>query len=295
MVIFVSRFVSDSPATPRAKLAYFDNDTPAEGTIGNMPLHACPFCGVLLAHGQINIKEDVARCTSCGRLSKLSDVVEYVETGRRAQQMPAGCSITGTGNEIQIRATLRSIPKLPDALATAILFNGVISIFALMAIAGLWSNLVGPVPGFLPEPEMNGGPLTLGPTITLCIFLIPLIVLGIDLALSFFLYLLGQVDVRITKHDASVRTSVGPFSRMKRFDPNAVMSVEITETRWRSNRLNNLVIQVDADEKIKFGRMLTEPRQDWLRSVLHTLLIKQNLTLYEAVMKQAENRQRSLC
>jgi len=269
-----------------------DNNPPAEGIMRSMSRYACPFCGVLLAQEQINIKEGVAQCAGCGRLSKLSDVMEYAETESRMLQLPTGCSIMDTGNEIHIRATLRSIPKALGALAISLFWNGIVSVFVLLAIAGLWSNLIGPMPDYFPAPEVNDKPMSLGMAIFLWIFLTPFIVLGAGMIFSIFLYLAGRVDVRVSEYHASARTSVGPFRWTKRFDPNAVTKVTIGETFWRSNDSANPLIQIDADDTIKFGSSLSEVRRDWLRAVLQVLLLQPNSPQYDEVMKQSETRQR---
>ena len=155
--------------------------------------------------------------------------------------------------------------------------------FVLIAIAGLYANLIGPLPQWFPapglkdgKPEMNGGPMNLGMTWFLCIFLIPFVAIGIGMAGAALLNLLGKVEVFIDEFDSYVATGVPFLKWKKRFDPREVMAVEFGARAWQSDGESNRLIEMTADRSVKFGSMLQSDRLEWLRAVLREIFLSSN-------------------
>jgi hypothetical protein len=121
-------------------------------------LQRCPDCDEPIDSVAVNIKEGVALCPECGRLSRLSDL-NYSE--RSIQQVlsqpPTGCSIETVGRGVVVTVTLRSLSGFLFPAGFALFWNGIVSVFVLIAIAGLYTNLVGPLPAWFPAPELNQG------------------------------------------------------------------------------------------------------------------------------------------
>lgn len=256
--------------------------------MARMSKSVCPACSAALPAEQINVAQGIAFCGSCGKLSRLDEVLLHADFDRHLQRVPDGCSIIDDGRTIHVRASLRSIGGALGMLAIALFWNGIVSVFVLLAIAGLWFNLVGPLPAGLPDPEMNGEPMSLGMTIFLCIFLIPFITVGAGMIGMMLMYLRGRIDIRIDDEKGTIRTGIGLVGWTRRFDPKAVTKVTIGETSWQENDRHKPLIRIDADDTIKFGSSLTEVRRDWLRAVLQVLLLMPDAELREQILNQGE-------
>lgn len=232
----------------------------------------CPSCGEELPAEAINIAEGVALCPSCKRLSRLSEVV----SGKRPlaeilSQPPAGCSVAEWGHEVIVHATLRSVSHFLGALAVALFWNGIVSVFVLIAVSGLYANLVGPLPEWFPAPEMDSS-MSMGMTLFLCVFLTPFILVGLSLVGAALLAAAGKIEVLIGDSQAVVKTGVGFLVWRRRFDPTQVHRVTIGKSAWKSNDQAKELIAIEADRTIKFGTLLPDERREWLQTVLHVLL-----------------------
>ena len=139
----------------------------------------CPSCDTPLASEHINIAEGVALCPGCGKLSRLSEVVEHERPSDEiVNDPPPGCSLNNEINATVIRISLRSVGGCVGSLAVCLFWNGITSVFVLIALSGLYANLIGPVPAWFPAPTMDDGPMGLGMTIFLCLFLTPFVTIG---------------------------------------------------------------------------------------------------------------------
>jgi len=250
----------------------------------------CPFCDNLLTSDAMNIKEGVALCPSCGKLSRLSDLNT---SGRSISEIlarpPDGCSISSDGHRVVATVSLRSWISFLTYTGVALFWNSMLSVFVLTAIAGLYTNLIGPLPQWFPapglndgKPEMNGRPMELGMTLFLCLFLIPFVMIGIMMIGAAIMNLLGKVEVVIFEFDSYVATGVGPLRWKKRFDPREVRSVEYGMTAWQSNGNSLPLIEIKADRTVKFGSQMQDHRMEWLVMVLRQLLIHRSDAREEA-------------
>ncbi|MEM8667913.1 MAG: hypothetical protein AAGG48_10380 [Planctomycetota bacterium] len=244
----------------------------------------CPVCDQSISADDINLKEGVALCPSCGKLIRLS---ELNLSGRPNQQVihepPAGCSASPVGNGAVVRATLRSLAGCVMCFVFAAFWNGIVSVFVLVAIAGLYANLIGPVPDWFPapgvengEPIMNDAPMGMGETLFLCVFLIPFVTIGLVLIGVMLVQLCGRVEVVIQQEGSFVATGVGFLKYKKHFDPNQVSSIEFSHTSWQSDGEAKRVLEIKSDRTIKFGSMLTDDRIEWMRVVLYELVMNSN-------------------
>jgi len=232
----------------------------------------------------MNIKEGVALCPSCGKLSRLSELT----TSNRPieeilEQPPSGCLITSTGHVVIATVSLRSLAGFVFPAGFALIWNGLTSVFVLQAIAGLHANLIGPLPDWFPAAglkdgrhEVNGGPMELGMTMYFCVFLIPFVTIGTVIAGIAIMNLIGKVEVIINEFDSYVATVIGFVRWKKTFDPKEVRAVEFGTAAWQSEGMSNRVIEIKSDRIVKFGSMLQSDRMEWLHAVLRKLLLPQN-------------------
>ncbi len=242
----------------------------------------CPECDETIAADAINIKEGVALCPKCGKLSKLSELnCSNRSKEEILSEPPVGCSITPWGQGVIVRASLRSIAGFLFPAGFALFWNGIVSIFVLLAIAGLYANLIGPLPAWFPapgvkngKPEMNDGPMELGMTLFLCVFLIPFVTIGTGMAVFALMNLVGKVEVVIDELGSYVATGIGFVVWKRRFDPHQVHTVGAGATTWETNGQTNQLIELVAERTIKFGSMLQRDRMEWMRVVLKELLLQ---------------------
>jgi len=231
----------------------------------------CPSCDAPLTSEAINIAEGVALCPSCGKLSRLSDVVEYERPSEEVvNDPPSGCTLTNEINETVIRVSLRSFGGFLGTLFVCLFWNGITGVFVLIAISGLYASLVGPLPVWFPAPTMDDN-MGLGMSLFLCVFLIPFVTIGLIMFGAMLLAMMGSTVVRVGRDTASVKTGAGPIGITRRFNPQHFRSIGPEKTKWQHNGQHKELIQIDANKTIRFGSGMSEAKRDWLIAVLRRL------------------------
>lgn len=237
----------------------------------------CPSCDSPLPAEAINISEGVALCPGCGKLNRLSDVVEHERPSDEVlNNTPSGCSLINQFDETVIRISLRSFGGFLGTLFFCLFWNAITGVFVLIALAGLYKNLIGPLPTWFPAPDMNGSPMGLGMTLFLCLFLTPFVTVGLILLGAVLLSMGGSLVLRINTEAATIKTGVGPFGWTQRFNPQSVQRVSLGKSKIETNGKHKPLIEIEADRTIRFGSTLSESRRDWLIAVLRRLLIHTN-------------------
>ena len=247
-------------------------------------MQRCPDCDEVILAEAINIKEGFALCPACGQLTKLSELsFRSRSIAETLNQPPDGCSIVPMGHGVIVRASLRSITGFLVTTGIALFWNGIVSVFVLIAIAGLYANLVGPLPAWFPapgvnngKPQINGGPMKLGETLFLCVFLIPFVTIGTGMAGAALLSLFGKVVVVIDEFDSYAATGIGLFVWKQRFDPLRVYSVTLSSSTSGSEGRTSTSrsIEIQSDRTFKFGSMLQSDRLEWMYAALKELMLK---------------------
>ncbi len=254
-----------------------------------MAMNPCPSCGAEIARDKINIAEGVGLCDACGKLSRLAEIADASELPPLSDQevsiedAPAGCLVEDRGDRIIVRATARSLGSAIGAGVFATFWNGIVSVFVLIAIAGLYTNISGrPLPAWFPAPGGSGsgggsgnlGPnMPLGMTLFLCVFLIPFVLVGATMIGYLLMSLFGRFEVRLRGDDGVVLTAVGPFGFKRRFDASKVQRITLGRTHWQVNDRSKPLICIEAEHAIRFGSSLREDRMRWMHAVLHRLLV----------------------
>ena len=248
-------------------------------TKGN-PSQRCPGCDEPLPADCLNIKEGVALCPGCQNLIRLSEVNFSDRSIEEIVKKPArGCSIDETSQGVVITASLRSIGAFIACAAFALIWNSIVSIFLLLTAAGLYSNLIGPLPVWFPapglvdgKPQINGGPMGLSETLFLCVFLTPFVIVGIGTACGALVSLIGKVEVVIDEHNSFVATGFGIMKWRTRFDPHQIREVKFTTSDCQSEGDSSRSIEITADRTVKFGSSLPPERKKWMWAALKSLL-----------------------
>src|SRR5690606_5426012 len=122
------------------------------------PLQLCPNCDCVITQEQINIKEGVALCPSCGTLTRLSQLnYSGTKTLNALKHIEKGASISSDNDCLRISFSLFSIQKFFVYLGISLFWNGIVSLFVSHAAAAVYYNLFGPVPDWFPTPGLKDG------------------------------------------------------------------------------------------------------------------------------------------
>lgn len=247
--------------------------------------YRCPECDEEIGRASVNIKEGFALCMACSNLARLS---ELNFNDRPFEDVlnnpPPGCSLETQAQTLVARASLRSMVGFLPLAGFALFWNGIVSIFVMLAVAGLYANLIGPLPAGLPvigdlkdgKPIMNDAPMGLGATLGLCLFLVPFVVIGFGTAGGALLNLIGKYQAVISDDESYIGLGVGFIQWKRRFDPQEVTSVRYGKAAIKSEGNNTRQIEMQADRTIKFGGLLREDRRDWLMAVLRKTLVNKS-------------------
>jgi hypothetical protein len=206
-------------------------------------------------------------------------------------QPPAGCSIDDTDQVIVVSASLRSVPAIIGIGAFSFIWNSILSVFVLIAIAGLYANLIGPLPDWFPAPElqdgkprMNNGPMGLGMTLFLCIFLFPFVLVGIGSLATLLLYLFGKVQVQIAENESFAALGISPFRWKCRFDASDVRSVKCSMSNSNSGDTTYRELVVTTNRPLTVTNMLPKDQMEWLRIVLKEVLLNPGEHRYRSIL-----------
>ena len=254
-------------------------------------MQSCPDCDESLTADAINIKEGVALCPKCGQLARLSVLNHSDRTVQKIlSQPPKGCLVVSLGEGVIATASLGSFSGFLITAGCALFWNGLVSVFVLLAVAGLYTNLIGPLPAWFPveltegKPVLNGEPMDLGTTLYVCVFLIPFVIVGAGMIGAVLIGLIGKVEVVIDELDSYVSIGAGIVKWKRRFDPHQVRAIRFGTTAWRSDDGPSKLIELSADQTIKFGSLLQLDRMEWLRVVLRELLLNSSAHRYGSTL-----------
>ena len=241
----------------------------------------CPTCSKAILSDDVNVAKDVAYCRSCNlahSLSALSHTSNLTE-GVNLDRPPSGVRCDNHEGQIIVSATHRSLGLAAGALAIALFWNGIVSVFVLIAIAGTLKNFGIALPTWFPSPDMNGSPMSVGMTLFLWIFLTPFIVIGTSMIGAFFLSIWGRTEVQAGPTGGTVFTGVGPLGYRRRFIPSHVSDVRIEDRLWRDSdgdrqQKTNIIIETKEGKLIRFGSMLSNERRRFLAALLRKFLLR---------------------
>jgi hypothetical protein len=239
----------------------------------------CSRCGKVIPSEDVNVANDVAYCRACNVSYQLSALTRGTELDANINlsHPPAGAWYTNDGTGLVVGATHRSLGSAIAALAISLFWNGIVSVFVLVAIAGTLRNLGIRMPDWFPAPVMNDSPMSVGMTIFLWIFLTPFIAIGLVMIGTFLSCLAGRTEVRINNAEGVVFTGVGVLGYRRRFDASAVKEVRIDDKQWRDSDGDRrsktcIVIETREGKLVKLGSMLTEERRKFVAGAVRKSL-----------------------
>lgn len=229
----------------------------------------CPQCSRPIPGDDVNVDEGVAYCRACNSVSRLSEILAAERAGPAADpgSPPPGCGVHGDGVQTILHASARSAGGFLGALFVAGFWNGIVSVFVLLALGSTLRHMLGSTPSWFPSPMAgaSGPSMPVGMTVFLWVFLTPFITIGLVMIGVVCLNAAGRLEVRIRGERGVVFLGCGPIGWTRRFDALSVRSVKLGETTWRENDRTKPVIVLTTDAAtIRFGSTLTEARRSWL-------------------------------
>lgn len=237
----------------------------------------CRECTSEVLPDDVNVGEGIAYCRGCGHLSRLSDMLEAVDDpDLDLDRPPPGCRVLHNGMTTVVQASARSGCAAGGTLFAALFWNGIVSVFVLVALGGTVQHIFGTMPSWFPAPNFSGGSgggLPLGMLIFLWIFLLPFIAIGLMLIGTFLTTCLGRVEARLDDRRCTLFTGFAFVGWRRSFDLAAVESVSIGQTTWKENDQSKPVIVIDAGRRYRVGSVLPEVRRRWMAGVLRRLLV----------------------
>jgi hypothetical protein len=263
----------------------------------------CP-CGAVIDIDDINIKEGVALCRRCGKLSRLADLAGDGGVGgndrpspsnkdqaeeRKAVALaqgdpPSGCAVRDYGDRVTLHASARSLPGAAGLAFFAIFWNGIVSVFLVVVFSSFMAHLGVTLPAWFPTPIStsggsggsggSGSNMPLGMTIFMALFLTPFVLIGLTVVGALLTTLMGRVEVRLRGPEGAVFTGVGPFGWKRRFEADAVEAIRLTDADIEEDGRKKRAIAIEtATKTLKFASLLPDQRRLWLGGALKTMLL----------------------
>lgn len=241
----------------------------------------CPKCLTVLPADDINVAKDLAYCRACNLAHALSDLVddEILANPPDLQHPPAGTWHEPGTVDTVIGASHRSWAAALGSLAVCLFWNGIVSVFVLVALSGTLYNLGVELPSWFPAPEMNDKTMGWGAVLFLWLFLTPFIAIGIAMAVVFLSSLAGRTELRLRPDLGTIFVGIGPLGWTRRFDPAFVQAVKLHEKTWRDSdgdvrNQREIHLGLQNGKTFKFGSMLRDERRRFLVAALRQALSK---------------------
>jgi hypothetical protein len=240
----------------------------------------CPRCKGVIPSEDVNVANDIAFCRTCNLSHRLSDLTlgTTVDTDVDASRPPAGTWFQRDGRGLVVGATHRSLGQAFGLLLFVLFWNGIVSVFVAFALASTLKHLGIPAPAWFPLAKMNGGPIGIGMTLFLWLFLTPFIAVGLAMIGAFLSSLAGRTEMQIQGNQCVLFTGIGSLGWRKRFTTSEVRAVRIEDKRWRDSdgdsRRNTQIVIETGNKPIKFGSMLTNERRRFVAGCLKKELVR---------------------
>lgn len=238
---------------------------------------ACPACRAPIPEDDINVATDVAMCRACNKVHSLAHLRDRVALGDVSLSAPPqGVHVEDDGSRTVVRTSLRSLPNAAAALAFAVFWNGIVSVFVLVNLAATLKHLGVSLPAWFPAPEVANGSMGLGMSLFLWVFLTPFILVGAAVLAAVALSLAGRCDITLAGDRGEVFTGVGPLGFRKSFTPAEVRRVSVHDRTWRDSdgdarSKREIVLHTDHGET-RFGSMIPQDRMKYTAAALIKVL-----------------------
>lgn len=242
-----------------------------------MPTPTCTKCRRVIPSDDINVAKDVAYCRDCNVSYRLSDLTydNDVSASVNLNDPPQGAWYRSDGGGTVIGATNRSVGAAFFMLFFALFWNGIVSVFVVLALTSTLHLLHVPLPVWFPAPKMNNGNMGPGETVFLWLFLTPFITVGLFVTGACLSGLFGKTEARIENTRGTLFTGIGTLGWKRTFDPSQVRDVRINQSRNNQGR-DTFVIVIETREgkQFKLGSLLSNERRQFVLGALRRTLVR---------------------
>jgi hypothetical protein len=234
----------------------------------------CPRCKGMIPSEDINVAKDIAYCRNCNLAQSLSALTSgaVVDDDVDLNQAPAGAWFRRDPDGMTVGATNRSLGGAFGLLFFSLFWNGIVSIFVLLALSATLHQLGIAIPSWFPAFAAKSNSQPWGFIIFLWLFLTPFIAIGLLVFGCFLNCLAGRAEVRIQNGHADLISGIGPFGFHKRFEVADVRNVRIEEQPWRERSGNTRpsirIIIETTSQTLQFGSMFTYERRKFVAAAL---------------------------
>lgn len=237
----------------------------------------CTKCTKPIPAEDVNVAKDVAFCRPCNASSSLSSLTNAVPLGVvDLANPPSGAWYRDDGVRLAIGASCTSVSGAIGALFFGLFWNGIVSVFVLVALASTLQHMGVSIPHWVPAPKSNGAAIGVGMTIFMWIFLTPFILVGTLILAGFLMCVAGRVEVTIRDAEGVVFSGIGAMGWRTRFDATSVKDVRIDDKRWRDSdgdSRRSTCIVIDAEKAVKFATGMPEERRKFVAGALRKALV----------------------
>jgi len=241
---------------------------------------ACPRCKAEIPAEDINVAKDVAYCRHCNLALSLSALA----TGTMAYEdvdlsrPPEGTWLRREPDGLVLGVSNRSPGGAFGLLFFSLFWNGIVSVFVLLALSATLNHLGIAPPSWLPAAMSKSGNMPWGFIVFLWCFLIPFVAIGLLVFGCFLNCLGGRVEIRLQNGHGVLFKGIGPVGFRKRFEAAEVRDVRMEDRRWRDgdgDPRHSIHITIEtATESFQFGSMLNDQRRRFVVGALRKELVR---------------------
>lgn len=209
----------------------------------------CPNCNTEILSEHINIQTDIAQCTSCNNIFKISETISNdLDDGFDMKSPPKGAWITKGMNNLVIGATTRS----PVA-------------FFLVPFMIVWSG--GSIGGIYGTQIINGefDAFT-------SLFGIPFLIGSIIFWSLALMAIWGKVELTLDKRGGQVFTGLGNIGLTKRFSWDEVSTIEEKQSNFNYPGSQGGTLQLGGKKRISFGMGVKDSRRYYLFRTMKSII-----------------------
>jgi hypothetical protein len=241
------------------------------------PPQRCPACDEVIQAEKIRASDGTVLCPQCGERWPIEELTFSEQSvAELLERPPSACWIENLGPGLVVITSYRTPGNCLGATLLALFWNGLTLAPVMVALAGLYSNVVGPLPKWLPGHFIKDGQpadrMEWSIVFFLFAFLTPFVIIGLVMIWCALLYTVGKLKVVIDPSDSVIIEGVGFLSFRRRFDPRLVRSVWLTKKG--DDNSPKLIMSLADHPTIEFGDSLPPERMQWLRAVLKELLLR---------------------
>lgn len=204
----------------------------------------CPQCSTTLLSQNINIQDNIAKCSNCDNIFKASEGLDSFDNKFNITQPPSGSWYEQDVDKIIVGATTR------NAIA-----------FFLIPFTIVWAGLsLGSIYG----SQISTQEFSLSESL----FGLPFLIGSLFMLKSILMATFGKVELRLDRNGVIIFTGIGSIGRKQTFHWRDVSTINNGITRPWYQRYDEEAIVIEGASSIVLGTDLNEQRRYYLLNAL---------------------------